>query len=60
MLSIKYCNRFAGSISRWKFITLQSYTVLASILLHAVKSYDMGPAALLPIQTKACCGFLSP
>jgi hypothetical protein len=29
-------------------------------LLHAVKSYDMGPPALLPIRRKVCCGFLSP
>jgi hypothetical protein len=29
-------------------------------ILHAVKSYDMGPTALLPLRRKACCGFLSP
>jgi hypothetical protein len=29
-------------------------------LLHAMKSYDMGPLALLPIRRKVCCGFLSP
>jgi hypothetical protein len=29
-------------------------------LLHAVKSYDMGPTALLPVRRKVCCGFLSP
>jgi hypothetical protein len=29
-------------------------------LLHAVKSYDMGPSGLLPIRSKVCCGFLSP
>jgi hypothetical protein len=28
-------------------------------LQHAVKSYDMGPPALLPILRKVCCGFLS-
>jgi hypothetical protein len=29
-------------------------------LLHAVKSYDMVPPALLHIRRKVCCGFLSP
>jgi hypothetical protein len=29
-------------------------------LIHSVESYDMGPPALLPIQRKACCRFLSP
>jgi hypothetical protein len=29
-------------------------------LLHAVKSYDMGPAALLRMPRNVCCGFLSP
>jgi hypothetical protein len=29
-------------------------------LLHAVKSYDMGPPALLPIRRKVYCWFLSP
>jgi hypothetical protein len=29
-------------------------------ILHAVKSYDMGPTDLLPLRRKACCGFLSP
>jgi hypothetical protein len=33
---------------------------LERVLLHVVKSYDMGPAALLPIRRKVCCGFLSP
>jgi hypothetical protein len=26
---------------------------------HAIKPYDMGPPALLPIGKKVCCGFLS-
>jgi hypothetical protein len=26
--------------------------------LHAVKSYDMGPTALLPLRRNVCCGFL--
>jgi hypothetical protein len=30
------------------------------ILEHAVKSYDKGLTALLPLQRKSCCGFLSP
>jgi len=34
--------------------------ILASYFLHAVKSYDMGPTALLPLRRKVCCGFLSP
>jgi hypothetical protein len=29
-------------------------------LEHAVKSYDMGPPALLPVRRKVCCGCLSP
>jgi hypothetical protein len=28
--------------------------------LHALKSYDMGPTALIPLRMKACCGLLSP
>jgi hypothetical protein len=28
--------------------------------LCAVKSYDMGPSALLPIRQKLCCRYLSP
>jgi hypothetical protein len=28
--------------------------------LTSVKSYSMGPPALLPIQRKVCCGFLLP
>jgi hypothetical protein len=31
-----------------------------SILYHTIKSYDMGPPALLPIRRKVCCGFLEP
>jgi hypothetical protein len=34
--------------------------ILASDFLHAVKSYDMGPPALLPLWRKVCCGFLLP
>jgi hypothetical protein len=33
---------------------------LQVIFLRAVKPYDMGPPALLPLQRKVCCGFLSP
>jgi hypothetical protein len=29
-------------------------------LLRAVKSYDMGPPALLSIRREVCCGFVSP
>ena len=29
-------------------------------LLHAVKIYDMGPTALLPLRRKACWGFFRP
>jgi hypothetical protein len=28
--------------------------------LYAVKSYDKGPPALLPLRRKVCCGFVSP
>jgi hypothetical protein len=34
--------------------------ILASDFSHSIKSYNMGPPALLPLQTKACCGFLFP
>jgi hypothetical protein len=34
--------------------------ILASDILHAIKSYDMGPPALLPLRRKVCCGFLLP
>jgi hypothetical protein len=33
---------------------------LASDILHAVKPYNMGPLALLPIQSMVCCALLSP
>jgi hypothetical protein len=33
---------------------------MSTDLLNAVKSYDMGPPALLPIRRKVSCGFLSP
>jgi hypothetical protein len=33
---------------------------LKVIFLHAIKSYNMGPPALLTPIRKACCGFLSP
>jgi hypothetical protein len=41
----------------WEFSLEVFVFMLASDLLHAVKSYDMGPPALLPLQRKACCGF---
>jgi hypothetical protein len=34
--------------------------ILASDILHAIKAYNMGPPALLLLQRKVCCGFLSP
>jgi hypothetical protein len=38
---------------------LPSITVhTANFFLYAVKTYDMGPTALRPLQRKACCGFL--
>jgi hypothetical protein len=33
--------------------------ILRRVLLHSVKSHDMGPAALLPLRKKACWGILS-
>jgi hypothetical protein len=33
--------------------------ILASVFLHTVKSYDMGPPALLPVGRKVSSGFLS-
>jgi hypothetical protein len=36
---------------------LRSFFVhLRGDFIHAVKSYDNGPALLLPLQGKACCG----
>jgi hypothetical protein len=37
-----------------------NFVRLASDVLHAVKSYDMGLSALLSTRRKVCCGFLSP
>jgi hypothetical protein len=37
-----------------------SLFIVANDFLHAVKSYDMGTTALLPLQRKVSCGFLSP
>jgi hypothetical protein len=34
--------------------------MLERVLKHAIKSYDMGMTASLPLLMKACCGFLSP
>jgi hypothetical protein len=36
------------------------FFILATDFLHAVKSYDMGPPALLLPRRKVFCGFLSP
>jgi hypothetical protein len=33
--------------------------ILACNFLHTINSY-MGPASLLPLQRKVCCGFLLP
>jgi hypothetical protein len=30
--------------------------MLSNVLLHAIKTYDKCPPALLPIRRKACCG----
>jgi hypothetical protein len=32
----------------------------SKLFLNVVKSYDMGPQALFPLQRKLCCGFVSP
>jgi hypothetical protein len=34
--------------------------ILASDILHAIKSYDMGPPALLTLWRKGCYRFLLP
>jgi hypothetical protein len=39
---------------------LRSISFIFVCFLRAVKSYDMGPTALLTITTKLCYGFLSP
>jgi hypothetical protein len=34
--------------------------IVASVSLHAIKSYHMGPPALFPFRRNMCCGLLSP
>jgi hypothetical protein len=34
--------------------------ILANYFLHAIKSYDMGPPAFLPLQRKGCSRFSLP
>jgi hypothetical protein len=43
----------------WEFYLFSIWNTLSD-LLHAIKSYDMGLLALLPIWRKVCCGFISP
>jgi hypothetical protein len=35
-------------------------SILASDILHTLKSYDIGPPALLSFRRKVCCGFVWP
>jgi hypothetical protein len=37
-----------------------SLFILQTDFLHATKSYNMEPMALLPLRRKECCRFLSP
>jgi hypothetical protein len=53
------------SISGGHFLKLQSEYVpcvkgLAINICYAVKTYNMGPVALLPLWRKSCCRFLLP
>jgi hypothetical protein len=63
-LSVLLAESYGGKWSNWRkkwelYLASISFT-LASGFLHAVKSYDMGPPALLPTLRKVCCGLLSP
>jgi hypothetical protein len=51
-----------GGMDEGMRISCVQYLRSSTVLLHVVKSYDMGPPALLvrPIRRKVCCGFLSP
>jgi hypothetical protein len=49
-----------GGRKWWIWPYRVSLFILRSDVLHAEKSYDMGPTALLPLWRKACCGFSSP
>jgi hypothetical protein len=42
------------------YLTNFASFIVRRVLLHAVKSYGMGPPALLPLRKKECCRFLSP
>jgi hypothetical protein len=48
-----------GKEEEWEFLPISTWNTSRD-LLRALKSYDMGPPALLPIRRKACCGLLSP
>jgi hypothetical protein len=44
----------------WQFYLASISFTLTSNFFTCRKTYDMGPLALLPIQSKVCCQFLSP
>jgi hypothetical protein len=50
---------WTGRNKLWIWRCEVSLFILRSDFLHAVKSYDVGPTALLPLRRKACRGFLS-
>jgi hypothetical protein len=49
-----------GGMGEWVAILRISIWDTSKNLYHALKSYDMGLPALLPIRRKVCCGLFSP
>jgi hypothetical protein len=43
-----------------RMLHIQYIFDMSTHLLHAIKSYNMGVPALLPLGKKVCCGILSP
>jgi hypothetical protein len=54
----RHLERVGGMYDGVRILTVSIWDT-STDLLHAVKSYDMGPPALLPIRRKVCWGFLS-
>jgi hypothetical protein len=50
--------RVGGMVAEVRISRVSIWDALTD-LEHAVKSYDVGPPALLPIRRKLCCGILS-
>jgi hypothetical protein len=44
----------------WWVLSTNYFFHTCRVLLHAIKSYNMRPPALLPLERKVCCRFLLP